>query len=355
MFFQGLRRSAERRHRRGPADCHARRLSLDRACQALHHRGHGNRPGQDVERQRPGHCRRPAATADLRCRAHDVPHALYAGDIRHAGRRRARRIAGAGAAHAAARLGRGAGCGLRGRRHLEACPLLSAHRRIATRRRRARMPCRARCRGSVRRHHARQDRSRWPGCRGIPRSDLYDRCRQSGRWTLPLCPYAGRERLRAGRRHHRPARTRPLPRHHHHGRRRDRAAPHGGLSADRIPPPARLADVDHRTMGRHRCARPPGAHAARAAAAGCRPGRHAAYERARVPHRRRPGALVPRQLHGRSWLRGQRARGIFADGVGNCCWLPASHSAPRPTAPRRCTCCAPRRATSSLGRKPTGR
>ena len=92
---------------------------------------------------------------------------------------------------------------------------------IATRRRRARMPRRAQCRGSVRRQHARQDRSRWPGCRGIPRSDLYDRCRQSGRWTLPLCPDAGRERLRAGRRHHRPARTRPLPRHHHHGRRRD--------------------------------------------------------------------------------------------------------------------------------------
>ena len=57
---QGLRRLPERRHRQGHPARGARGLPLDRARQALHHHRHGDRPGQDVEHQRPGDRRRRA-------------------------------------------------------------------------------------------------------------------------------------------------------------------------------------------------------------------------------------------------------------------------------------------------------
>ena len=50
---QGLRRLPERRHRQGLALAAARGLPLRRASQALHHARHGDRPGQDRQRQRP--------------------------------------------------------------------------------------------------------------------------------------------------------------------------------------------------------------------------------------------------------------------------------------------------------------
>ena len=52
---KGLRRSAERRHGQGRRACAPRGLPLRRASQALHHARHGDRSGQDLERQRPRH------------------------------------------------------------------------------------------------------------------------------------------------------------------------------------------------------------------------------------------------------------------------------------------------------------
>ena len=50
---QGVRRPPERRHRRRRRARRARGLPLGRAPQALHHARHGDRPGQDRQRQRP--------------------------------------------------------------------------------------------------------------------------------------------------------------------------------------------------------------------------------------------------------------------------------------------------------------
>ncbi len=52
---ESLRRPAERRHRRRHRARRARGLPLGRAPQALHHARHGDRPGQDRQRQRPRH------------------------------------------------------------------------------------------------------------------------------------------------------------------------------------------------------------------------------------------------------------------------------------------------------------
>ena len=57
---QGLHRLPERRHRQGHPPRGPRGHALDRARQALHHQRHGDRPGQDVERQRPDDRRRRA-------------------------------------------------------------------------------------------------------------------------------------------------------------------------------------------------------------------------------------------------------------------------------------------------------
>ena len=51
---QAFRRLPERRDRRRRAAGASRRLSLGRASEALHHHGHGDRPGQDQQRQRAG-------------------------------------------------------------------------------------------------------------------------------------------------------------------------------------------------------------------------------------------------------------------------------------------------------------
>ena len=51
---QGVRRFPERRHRRRRGARRPRGLPLGRAPQALHHARHGHRPGQDLQRHRPG-------------------------------------------------------------------------------------------------------------------------------------------------------------------------------------------------------------------------------------------------------------------------------------------------------------
>ena len=65
--------------------------------------------------------------------------------------------------------------------------------------------------------------------------------------------------------------------------------------------------------------------------------------------RRDPGARLPHQLLGRARLRGERRRPPRARALGG------DHGAARRrrTAPRRCTSCAPRRATRSSARTPT--
>ena len=155
------------RHRR------AGRLPLDRACQALHHDRHGDRSGQDFEHECAGDGRRPDESASAAGRPHHLSHAVHAGDVRRAGRRRARCAVRTGAPHADPRLGRSAGRGVRECRYLAARPLVSARRRGHAPRRRARMSRSAQRGRHVRRHHARQDRGGWPRRGGVPRPPLY--------------------------------------------------------------------------------------------------------------------------------------------------------------------------------------
>ena len=80
---QGLHRLPERRHRQGHPPRGPRGHALDRARQALHHQRHGDRPGQDVERQRPDDRRRRARQGAAAGRPHHLPPALHADDLRH--------------------------------------------------------------------------------------------------------------------------------------------------------------------------------------------------------------------------------------------------------------------------------
>ena len=61
------------------------RLSLHRARQALHHRGHGDRPGQGRQHERLRLPRLGPRRDDCRDWHHDVPPAVQAGDLRGAG------------------------------------------------------------------------------------------------------------------------------------------------------------------------------------------------------------------------------------------------------------------------------
>ena len=77
-----LRRLAERRHHQGPGAGAARGFPLHRARQALHHHRHGDRPGQDLQPERARHRRARAGQDPAAGRAHHLPHALHAGDLR---------------------------------------------------------------------------------------------------------------------------------------------------------------------------------------------------------------------------------------------------------------------------------
>ena len=104
-----LRRLAARCHRARSAARHARRLSIDRARQALHHHGHGHRSGQDLEPQ----CAWRSSRKDLDVpipagRAHHLSHALHADHLRQLRRHLARRSVRSGAHDADPRVGGGA-------------------------------------------------------------------------------------------------------------------------------------------------------------------------------------------------------------------------------------------------------
>ena len=95
-----LRRLAERRHRQGHRPCRSRGLRIDRARQALHHHRHGDRPGQDLQHDRPGPRGRGAGQARAGGRDDDLPAALYAGDVRRACRSEPRQAVRSRAHHA---------------------------------------------------------------------------------------------------------------------------------------------------------------------------------------------------------------------------------------------------------------
>ena len=80
-----------------------------------------------------------------------------------------------------------------------------------------------------------------------------------------------------------------------------------------------------------------------------------AHEHARGPRARRAGADLPHQLHGRAGLRDPGAGELRPARVGAVHGGRRRRTASRRTAPRPCTCCAPRRATSSPARTPTAR
>ena len=94
---------------------------------------------------------------------------------------------------------------------------------------------------------------------------------------------------------------------------------HGGLPADRVARPPRVAHVDHGTVGGHRRAGTQGPRRA-----GARSLRDVDISAAALPHLavtdgrdlRRPDAAVPRELHGRARVRGQRAGRLRAFGLG---------------------------------------
>ena len=79
---EGVRGFPERRDDAGPRARRAGRLPLHRAREALHDRRHGDRPGQDLEPERARARRRAHRQAGAGGRAHDVPHAVHAGDVR---------------------------------------------------------------------------------------------------------------------------------------------------------------------------------------------------------------------------------------------------------------------------------
>ena len=128
--------------------------------------------------------------------------------------------------------------------------------------------------------------------------------------ALPLRPAAERGRLHHRRRRHRPARAGPLPRHHDHRRRGARPQHDGGLPPDRVAGPEGLAHLDHRAVGGDRRAGAEGPRGDRAAGRGHRPRRTQPSRTWRCAKGRVcgvPRAAVPRQLHRRARLRGQRA------------------------------------------------
>ena len=78
----GVRRFSERRDDERSGGRDGRRVRLDRARQALHHHGHGDRPGQDVEPECAGGGGGTDRAGDAGRRPDDVPPALHAGDVR---------------------------------------------------------------------------------------------------------------------------------------------------------------------------------------------------------------------------------------------------------------------------------
>ena len=247
---QDVRRPAERRHRRRHPPRARRGLPLDRARQALHHDRHGHRPGQDGERQRARHRRRDHRPGHRRDRRDHLSPALYAGHLRRDRRAQLRRHVRPGAAHADARVARGARRRVRGRRPVEAALVLPGRRRGHGR------GGRARGQGGRARGIGILDASTLGkiDLQGRDAAELLNRI-YTNAWSklrgrpLPLRPDArrGRHGVRR-RRDHAPGRA-PLPDEHHLGRRGARARLARGVAADRVAGARGLLHLGDRAMG----------------------------------------------------------------------------------------------------------
>ena len=292
-------------------------------------------------------------------RAHHLPPALHADDLRHLRRLPPGRDLRGHAQDADRPLGRGAGRGLRAGRALAPRPVLPARpARTCTPRSPANAaPPAPRSASSTPRPSARS-RSSAPDAVDFMERMYTNPWAKLGVGPLPLRPAARRGRLHPRRRRHRPARRRPLPRHHDDRRRRARAQHDGGLPPDRMAGPRRSGSPRPPSNGRRSRCNGPNARklleplvegidiSAEAfphmAVAECT----VAGFPARLFRVSFTGELgfevnVPAR-HGRALWEAAHAR-------------PAGSTTSPPTAPRRCTCCAPRRATSSSARTPTAR
>ena len=205
---QGVRRFPERRVRQGREPRGAGGHALDRAHQALHHHRHGDRPGQALQHERARDRSRRAGEAHPRSRPHDLPPALYAGDVRRLRRPGARRPVRSDPPHAHSRLGgrerrRVRGCGpMEARLVFSARPANRCTQAVAR-------ECRddPRKRRPVRRLDARQDRGRRPRRGGVPRAHVRQRLPEARSRALPLRPHAERSRVSHGRRRDRAPRS----------------------------------------------------------------------------------------------------------------------------------------------------
>ena len=163
-----------------------------------------------------------------------------------------------------------------------------------------------------------QDRDRRAGRGRVHEPHVHQCLDQARTRPLPLRGDARRGRLHPRRRRHRPAGPGPLPRHHHDRWCRAGARHDGGLPADGVAGAEGVADVHHRAVGGDRAQRAERPEADRAAGRGHRPVRRGvpAHVRGGGKDLRRADAAVPRVLHGRAWLRGQRARAVRPRRVG---------------------------------------
>ena len=161
-----VRRPAARRHRRRHRPRRRRRPALHRAHQALHHHRHRARPGQDLRGHRHRDHRRTARRPGVRTPA--PPRSGRRTPRSPSPRWPAATAAGCFDPERVTALHDwhvGAGRGVRGRRPVEAAPVLPAARRGHGGRRAARVRRRPHRRRHPGRLHARQDRRAGPGRR----------------------------------------------------------------------------------------------------------------------------------------------------------------------------------------------
>ena len=247
---EAVRRSAERRRRVRHRARRARRLSLDRARQALHGDGLRHRPGQARQHQRHWRSSRRRSATTLPSTGTTTFRPNYTPVTFGA-------IAGPDLGDRfdpdpqdrAPRVARRARRALRERRAVEAAVVLPEGRRGPPCRRRARMSRRAQRRG----HHgcvdARQDRHPGAGRRDAPQLGVHQRLGQARGRPLPLRPDARRERHGDRRRRHHAPRRAPFPDDHHDRRRGARDGVARALAADRMAAPQGVPHVRDRSLG----------------------------------------------------------------------------------------------------------
>ena len=256
---QGLRRPPERRHRRRRRARASRGLPRGRASQALHHARHGDRPGQDLQPERPrahGRAHRPRPSRD---RHHHVPPAVHAGRDRRAGRpRTAARSSGRRACTPAHAWAAEQGAVFVESRAMAAGAMVPEAGRAATGSRASTARC-ARCATRV----GVCDVSTLGkiDVQGADAAAFLDRVYVNSCQTLAV----GKARYGLMLREDGfvmddgtdvAPRARPLPRHHHHGQRRQGHAAPGVLPPGAVAGARRADGLGHRAVGAVRDRRP---------------------------------------------------------------------------------------------------